>query len=223
MGTREASALRQADGTRRGEEIGRSSRFSDQEIAELRHRHVNLNVSLAVLSAQTGLTQDSLSKIMTGKRRKRAKGPTRDSLPPGRSTRNVPPAVKLEIRRDLAAGRKYAWITRKRKVSAGYVSTVAHEMGLGKPRKLFPFGGQGNPRAGMIESNNQVKEGHGKNTAVAGGGYLPERGDHHVRSQGQAGSYRSAEGLPGARNLPGPRQPADVASGSLAGEEVVGT
>ena len=80
-------------------------RFSDQEIAELRHRHVNLNVSLAVLSAQTGLTQDSLSKIMTGKRRKRAKGPTRDSLPPGRSMRNVPPAVKLEIQRDLAAGR----------------------------------------------------------------------------------------------------------------------
>jgi hypothetical protein len=52
--------------------------------------------------------------------------------------------------RDLVAGRKYVWITRKRKVSAGYVSSVAREMGLERKRgpQVLPVTGTGQPPDG---------------------------------------------------------------------------
>lgn len=109
-------------------------RVSDPEIAELRRRHILLNVPLTTLSEQSGLSTDALSLIMTGKRRKRAGGPIRAKLPPGKGVRNVPPAVKAAVQRDLIAGRKYVTITRKHKVSAGYVSSVAQEMGIQRKR-----------------------------------------------------------------------------------------
>ncbi len=103
---------------------GRPPRVSDPEIAEIRRRHIELGVPLKVLSAQTGLSADTLAKIMTGKRRASAGGPVRAPLAPG-ELQKMPPEIKAAIVAELAAGRKNIAVARKFGVSAGYVSKLS--------------------------------------------------------------------------------------------------